>query len=51
MRRFHGVAIRYVESYLGWRRIIIERATDFLSPQSILFATLGFKNVQQFMMT
>ena len=50
IRQFHGVATRYLENYLGWRRMI-ERQTQPLSPQSILSAALRLNNHQQFMMT
>ena len=35
MRRFNGVATRYLDSYLGWRRLI-ERTRTVISPQEIL---------------
>ena len=35
MRRFNGVATRYLDSYLGWRRML-ERLHDNLNPQAIL---------------
>jgi hypothetical protein len=35
MRRFNGVATRYLDSYLGWRRMI-ERLHTTISPQAIL---------------
>jgi transposase-like protein len=35
MRRFNGVATRYLDSYLGWRRMI-ERLDATISPQAIL---------------
>lgn len=50
MRQFHGVATRYLENYLGWRRMI-ERQTEALSPQSILSTALRLNNHQQSMMT
>jgi len=37
MRRFNGVATRYLDSYLGWRRMI-ERSQITISPQAILLA-------------
>ena len=48
IRQFHGVATRYLENYLGWRRMI-ERQTQPLSPQLILSAALRLNNHQQFM--
>lgn len=50
INRFHGVATRYLENYLGWRRMI-ERTADSLSARSILFAALGFGRDQHLMMT
>ena len=50
IRQFHDVATRYLENYLGSRRMI-ERQTQPLSPQSILSAALRLNNHQQFMMT
>jgi transposase-like protein len=35
MRRFNGVATRYLDSYLGWRRMI-ERLDATICPQAIL---------------
>lgn len=35
MRPFNGVATRYLDSYLGWRRML-ERLHDNLSPKAIL---------------
>jgi hypothetical protein len=35
MRRFNGVATRYLDSYLGWRRMI-ERLDATISLQAIL---------------
>jgi transposase-like protein len=35
MRRFNGVATQYLDSYLGWRRMI-ERPQTTISPQAIL---------------
>jgi transposase-like protein len=37
MRRFNGVAIQYLDSYLGWRRLI-ERARTGISAQEILLS-------------
>jgi transposase-like protein len=37
MRRFNGVATRYLDSYLGWRRLI-ERAPAGISAQEILLS-------------
>ena len=39
LRAFHGVATRYLSSYLGWRWILDARR--ILSPESLLRATLG----------
>jgi hypothetical protein len=35
MRRFHGVATRYLDQYLGWRRLL-ERYPEKLTPQAYL---------------
>ncbi len=40
MRRFHGVATRYLGNYLGWRRLI-ERHDRDISPADFLRAALG----------
>jgi transposase-like protein len=37
MRRFNGVATRYLDSYLGWRRMI-ERLDATICPQAILLS-------------
>ena len=39
LRRFKGVATRYLKSYLGWRRMI-EREGENLSPTQCLFQAL-----------
>lgn len=46
MHRFHGVATRYLSSYLGWRRILDE-TRDALTPTDILRAALGVWRYQQ----
>ena len=40
MDRFHGVATRYLENYLGWRRMI-ERFGNSINPKTCLYAALG----------
>ncbi len=40
MRRFKGVASAYLESYLGWRRMI-ERVGDRITPRHCIAAALG----------
>lgn len=45
MRRFHGVATRYLGNYLGWRRMI-ERHDREISPADLLRAALGIDGVQ-----
>jgi hypothetical protein len=40
MRRFHGVATKYLEHYLGWRRLI-ERYRDTISPALCLNEAAG----------
>jgi transposase-like protein len=41
MRRFHGVATRYLDQYLGWRRLL-ERHRQSLTPQACLLE--AFRN-------
>jgi hypothetical protein len=43
MHRFHGVATKYLENYLGWRRWL-ERWGSRNSPQIGLYAALGWEN-------
>lgn len=43
MLRFHGVATKYLENYLGWRRGL-ERCGKHNSPQIGLLAALGREN-------
>lgn len=50
MRRFHGVATRYLGNYLGWRRLI-ERHERNISPIDFLRAALGIDGVQHAMGT
>lgn len=50
MRRFHGVATKYLPSYLGWRRFL-ESHTNDPSPTSVLRAALGMDRVQHVMGT
>jgi len=50
MRRFHGVATRYLGNYLGWRRLI-ERHNREISSADFLRAALGVDRVQQAMGT
>lgn len=40
MRRFHGVATKYLENYLGWRRGL-ERSGEFATPQAWMLAATG----------
>ncbi len=40
MRRFDGVATKYLPNYLGWRRMF-EREGDNISPQRCLLAALA----------
>lgn len=40
MRRFHGVATKYLELYLGWRRLL-ERYRDTISPALCLTEAAG----------
>ena len=50
MRRFHGVATRYLGNYLGWRRLI-ERHERNISSADFLRAALGIDGVQHAMGT
>jgi transposase-like protein len=49
MRRFHGVATKYLENYLGWRRWL-ERWGEQNSPLVGLHAALGQENQFQLLM-
>lgn len=40
MRRFHGVATKYLENYLGWRRML-ERYKNTISPSTCLAEAVG----------
>jgi hypothetical protein len=40
MRRFNGVATRYLENYLGWRRMM-ENKSEVASPDYYLRQALG----------
>lgn len=46
MGRFHGVATKYLESYLGWRRML-ERYRQSISPAVCLCEALGRVQSQQ----
>lgn len=50
MRRFHGIATRYLANYLGWRRMI-DPTHGSLSPQAVMLAALGMNGVQQLTVT
>jgi transposase-like protein len=39
LRRFHGVATKYLANYLGWRRLL-DRSKDLVTPQQFLFHAL-----------
>lgn len=45
MRRFHGIATRYLANYLGWRRLI-DRNHGSLSPTNVILAALGVSSFQ-----
>ena len=49
MRRFHGVATKYLSNYLGWRRML-ERYQASIRPEQCLFETVG-RTPQQFTQT
>ena len=40
IRRFHGVATRYLDQYLGWRRLL-ERYRGGITPQACLLEAFG----------
>jgi transposase-like protein len=44
MRRFHGIATRYLDQYLGWRRLL-ERYRQSLTPQACLLEALGSQHL------
>lgn len=46
MKRLHGVATKYLEHYLGWRRWL-ERWGQDNSPRVGLYAALGRENQLQ----
>ena len=50
MRRFHGVALKYLESYFGWRRML-ERYRNTLSTADCLREALGRARLQQLIQT
>ena len=50
MQRFHGVATKYLESYLGWRRML-ERYRNTLSITDCLREALGRARSQQLIHT
>ncbi len=50
MRRFHGVATKYLESYLGWRRML-ERYRNTISPADCLREAVGRCPSQQLIQT
>ena len=50
MQRFHGVATKYLESYLGWRRML-ERYRKSISPIDCLREAMGRFQSQQLIHT
>ncbi|GCB06833.1 IS1595 family transposase [Ralstonia sp. SET104] len=50
MRRFHGVATKYLPNYLGWRRML-ERSGSAISPPLCIALSLGRARPQQFIQT
>jgi len=50
MKRFHGVATRYLENYLGWFRWL-DQQENLNSPVAGLQAALGRKNHFQLLMS
>lgn len=49
MKRFHGVATKYLENYLGWRRWL-ERWGSNNTPQIGIYAALGWEKRFQLLM-
>jgi transposase-like protein len=45
LRRFHGIATKYLDSYLGWFRTLDRSATTGLQPASLLSLALGTRPV------
>jgi hypothetical protein len=45
IRRFHGVATKYLDSYLGWFRTLDRSTTSGLPPASLLGLALGCRAV------
>ena len=50
MQRFHGVATKYLENYLGWRRML-ERYRQSISPTDCLHEAMARLQVQQLIQT
>jgi hypothetical protein len=50
MKRFHGVATKYLENYLGWRRML-ERYRQRLSAGICRREALGRYSLQQLIQT
>jgi hypothetical protein len=46
MRHFNGIATKYLESYLGWRRMIDHKSG--LTPQEVLAMSAGRVDVSTF---
>jgi hypothetical protein len=44
MRRFHGVATRYLNQYLGWCRLL-ERYRETITPQACLLEAVGYQHL------
>lgn len=49
INRFHGVATKYLENYLGWRRWL-ERCNGHASPRSAMIAAIGREQQFQLLM-
>ena len=50
MRRFHGVATKYLDHYLGWRRMI-ETFGEHLNSALWLTLSIGRQELQQGLVT
>jgi len=45
MRRFHGIATRYLDQYLGWRRLL-ERYHEAITAQDVLLEAWGTNTIR-----
>lgn len=45
IRRFHGIATKYLDSHLGWFRALDRSAASGLAPASLLALAIGLHHV------